>query len=63
MTHHGDDPPDRKPAPMVRGILDPEQFSVERQAELKANDDAAAQWLADLKALAFWDCYDRNRPQ
>jgi hypothetical protein len=46
------DPP--KPPAGILGHLDIARFSEEQRAELEANSDAAAQWLADLKALAMW---------
>jgi hypothetical protein len=50
------DPP--KPPAGILADLSPEQID-----QLAENDRIARDWLADFKALAFWDCYDRNRPQ
>jgi hypothetical protein len=46
-----DPPPKPKLPPAgILGQLDPAQFSDEQRAQLRANDDAVAQW----RALAMW---------
>ena len=54
MTSRDNDPPSGKPPGGLLAQLDPAQFSAEQRAQLKANDDAVAQWLADFRELALW---------
>jgi hypothetical protein len=52
MHCRDNDPP--KPPTGILGLLDPAQFTDAQRAELKANDDAVAEWTADFIALAMW---------
>jgi hypothetical protein len=56
MTPRDRNPPPKPPAGILAD-LSPEQID-----QLAENDRIARDWLADFKALAFWDSYDRSRP-